>query len=503
MNANESRTRFDPASRLFIWEGPHAERNVPQEAGFTFDAGSRRWVTASPFIAFMLAPGLSELQHIAARIEASKARTSAIAAPFPAGMKAHAFQIAGIAFCRSLRYSYIADEPRLGKTVQSIGLANLQGYKKVLVIAPAHLRVNWRREVENWYIGDPANWHVVSFEHMADNASRLKQDGPYDLIVVDEAHYIKEPTSRRAKMLLGTKAIQPLIHFAKQVTFLSGTPAPNRALELWPILRACAPWSIADCLSYEAFAERFHYVFRDEYGELVVKGSRREDELFCRLRGSLMVRRLKSDVALQLPKKQFSLIVFPQDSETAKVVKKERPFSVNEILRNGVPSGPDVDETRREMGIAKIPAVVQRASHLLENGVKKICLFAHHRDVVLGLAKALEAYGAVSIVGGMTDKKRQAAVDAFSGYDNVRVLVGNLKAAGTGLNLAVADHVGLAEASWVPGENDQVIDRIDGFLQKAARIYIEIYVVEGSIDAAVLGCAAKKRNSTDKFLDAA
>lgn len=504
MNATQSHTRFDPASRLFLWEGPHAERSRPQEAGFTFDASLRKWATASPFIAYMLAPELPELRHIAVRLQASYARESAIQIPLPAGRKLFPYQIAGVAFVRPLPAALIADAPGLGKTVQAIGLANLQGHKNNLVVSPAHLTSNWEREVNDWYTGNPTDWKAVSYEHATQNTSRLYQRGPFDLVVIDEAHFLKSPESGRSKAILGTQFIRPLIYKAKQVLFLSGTPIPNWIIELWPILRATNPAAIADCLSLTQFGNRFTKpYFNEDRGVIQYKGVRRANELSVRLRGTFMVRRLKRDVLPQLPQKQYKLVVFPQNETTATIIEQERPFSAAEVIRHGVPEGSPLAELRRQMGEAKLPQAVEYAVGLYRAGARKVLFFAHHRTVVEGMARGLTAagYPTLTIIGGQTKKARQRIVDAFRTDPAVPGLSLNLEAGGTGLNLVEADQVVRVEADWRPDKNEQPEDRICRIGQTARELWIHDLVVEGSLDAMILGTAARKDVVAKSVLD--
>lgn len=503
MNGTQ-KVHFHPQSRLYLWDGPFNERHIPEQAGFKFHAGLNKWATASPFVAYMLAPSLPELSHIAARIKASRATDSAIQIPLPAGRKLFPYQKAGIAFARSCPACLIADEPGLGKTCQAIGLANLQGHSNNLIISPAHLSANWEREIGDWYTGNTSGWQAVSYEHATQNASRLYLGGPFDLVVIDEAQFLKSPDSQRSKAILGTRFIRPLIYKAKQVLFLSGTPIPNWIVELWPVLRATNPIAIADCLTFEQFGTRFtNPYFNEERGALQYKGVRRAEELSVRLRGTFMVRRLKKDVLPQLPQKQYKLVVFPQNETTATIIEQERPFSASEVIRHGVPAGSPLAELRRQMGEAKLPQAVEYAVGLYRAGARKLLFFAHHRSVVEGMARGLTAagYPTVTIIGGQTKRARRKAEEAFKTDPAVPGLSANLEAGGTGLNLVEADQVVRVEADWRPDKNEQPEDRICRIGQTAKELWIHDLVVEGSLDALILSASARKAVAAKKVLD--
>jgi SWI/SNF-related matrix-associated actin-dependent regulator 1 of chromatin subfamily A len=503
---------------LFVWRGDFGDRALAEAAGYKWSPLHHEYATSDPAIAYRLAPRLAALEPFRKRLALSYAEDSAFEVPLPEGRQLHPYQRAGIEYMHDVPVAYLADEPGLGKTAQAIGVANVRGALNVLVICPAHLRINWTREVAMWATGEPytqiyrklgdslirqiarPTWTVVSYEAATKYTEKLRAFGPYDLMILDEAHALKGPRAKRSKKILGTRYDEPLTRAAKQVIFLSGTPAPNRAAEMWTILRAAAPHIIADCKTLEEFADRFSYFFRDEF-DYRIKGSRNETELGLRLRSGFMCRRLKEDVLKQLPPKIFKLVVFDPDSNTRKLLDRERPFNAREIINNGVPAGSPLADVRREMGLAKVPLVLEYVRGLLDGGVKKVLVFGWHREVIQLLTEGLAAYGAVSVLGGLNDTKRQGAVDAFQNDSRCRVFVGNLQAAGTGLTLTSSSHVVLAEGSWVPGENDQAVDRCHRMGQTALGVYVHLLVVEGSLDAAILGCAAGKAHDTGKVLN--
>jgi len=502
---------------LYVWRGAFVDRGIAKSAGYKMSPLHHEYATSDQAIAYRLAPRLPELAAFRQRLEMSYAETSNFKVPLPEGMELYPYQRAGVEYAHSLKVAYIADEPGLGKTAQAIGVANVKKDRNVLVVCPAHLRINWTREVALWGINNPytaifrslknkllrsetnPTWTVVSYEAAVKHAEKLRAFGPYDLMIFDEAHALKEPKSKRSKKILGTRYVEPLVNAAGQILFLSGTPAPNRAAELWPILRACAPHLIADCRGFEEFADRFSYFMWDQY-DYRVKGSRNETELGLRLRAGFMVRRSKADVLKQLPAKLHKMVVFDADAQTKKVLDKEKPFSAREILNSGVPAGSPLAEVRREMGIAKAPLVIEYVKGLLKDGAKKVVVFGWHRDVIQLLTEGLKPYGAVMVLGGLNDTKRQAAVDAFQNDASCQVFVGNLQAAGTGLTLTSSSNVVLAEGSWVPGENEQAVDRCHRIGQ-AHGVYIHVLVVAESLDATILSCAAGKAHDIGKILD--
>jgi SNF2 family DNA or RNA helicase len=468
------------------------------------------WKTKSPFKALFfrdyadasaktaLAPWLRALD------ESTATERTVFDIPVPDGLSYLPFQEAGIVYAARRSNCLLADEPGLGKTIQAIGLANLLELRRLLVICPAGLRLNWAREIEKWHIGNPgvevlltgkngagqAGRSVVTSYDLADCVERT----PFDLVVVDEAHYVKNWATQRAQTVLGIKGSPGLIALSKRRLALTGTPIPNRVNEIYPVLRAMVP-GVIDSMSYRAFIQYSGIV----EGEGRVIGVKREEELYYRLRAGCMVRRLKKDVLKDLPEKTYKLVVFPKDSATAKVLLRERQFSAAEILKHGAPVGTALPEIRREMGIAKVPKAIQYILDLIEQGVRKVVVYAHHRDVVSLLSRGLMDHHPVVVSGETAAGARQNAVDRFQEDPKIKIFIGNIVAAGVGITLTAAKDVVFVECSWVPGENEQAEDRVHRVGQRDG-VTVHQLVVQESLDAAILGAAARKRADIFKIL---
>jgi SWI/SNF-related matrix-associated actin-dependent regulator 1 of chromatin subfamily A len=199
---------------------------------------------------------------------------------------------------------------------------------------------------------------------------------------------------------------------------------------------------------------------------------------------------MKADVLKDLPPKRYKLVVFPENGETRKVLQREAEFDAAELIAHGAPVGSALPEIRREMGVAKVPQAAEYISDLLEGGAQKVIVFGHHIEVIGELERKLRRFGVAVITGSTPQKARQAAVDAFQTDPRVRVFLGN-EAAEEGITLTAAADVVLAEPEWVPGKNEQRVDRAHRIGQKD-RVIVHILVVEGSLDAKILGAAANK-----------
>ena len=496
---------------VFIWRGRYEDREKPKDAGFDWNITRKRWETFDRFTAARLNEPHPELDTIPKKVTRSNN-----AIPESANLDGlYPYQKAGVEFMADefragRRAMILADEPGLGKSAQACRLADELGWGALLVVCPASLRLNWCRELQMWRrkgpdaiavldgkkFPQPGKTVVISYnlligKHWKDILSLH----PFDAMIIDEFHFLKDPKAQRTKAILGKGGLHEDI---KNVLMLSGTPIPNRAPEFHHILKRFEPTTFP--WSYWKFVDRYTTSFQGRFG-LQITGSKNEDDLYLRLRGSgLMVRRRKADVLKDLPPKRYQMVVFPADGAMKKVLKKEEGFNAQEILSNGVPVGSALPEIRKEMGLAKVGVCIEYIKGLLDGGTEKVVVGAHHIDVLGALQAGLDAYGVALVRGDVPPRKRQDEVDRFQTDPACRVFLGQLTAAGTGLTLTASSDVVFVEAGWVPGDNVQFADRTHRVGQKDA-VLVHYLVVEGSLDAKILGSAAKKAEGIDKIMD--
>ena len=303
--------------KCFIWVGGYETRHIPKDAGFKWNAKQRRWETTDVAIAAKLTehvkPGgmveakinafLAEKEE---KIEASRATSADIELPAPEGMEYLPFQKAGIAYALDRPSTLIADEMGLGKTVESLGVINATpDAKKILVICPASLRLNWKQEAEKWLVNDfrikavdskKANQPdadddivIINYDVLRKHTAFLRSR-TWDLMIVDEAHFLKNPKAQRTKAVLGDKKTDLDQIEATRKLFLTGTPIVNRPIEIQAVLGAIDPDAYGNFFS---FAKRYAGAYRSQWG-WDFSGATNLDELQDGLRSRCMVRRLKS-----------------------------------------------------------------------------------------------------------------------------------------------------------------------------------------------------------------
>jgi SWI/SNF-related matrix-associated actin-dependent regulator 1 of chromatin subfamily A len=519
----------------------YEQRAIPKAAGFRWDPVNRVWYTHDEAIAAKIAsPEKAEalLRERREAIETSRATDAQVDIPAPDGLEYMPFQRAGIAAALRRQNVLFGDEMGLGKTIQAIGVLNADAsLKKVLVVCPASLRLNWKREIEKWLVR-PATIGIAVGDHLpidadivivnydiADRHKAALRAVAWDALIVDEAHYLKNEKAKRTVAILGRRpargeAGEPGIR-ARRKIFLTGTPIPNRPVEGWTIFSALAPETFSNFWSY---AKRYCAAYNNGYG-WDMTGASHLDELQEKLRATIMVRRLKKDVLAELPAKRRAVVVLPANGASKAIEREREAWSRHEAtlarLREDVEiakAGTDeeyeaavarlrdaarvafteMSEVRHETALAKVPYVIEHLRACVEQGEKVVC-FAHHRDVI---DQICEAFGdaAVRVTGSESMEERQRAVDAFQNDPRVALFVGNIRAAGVGLTLTASSHVVFAELDWVPGNVTQAEDRCHRIGQRNM-VLVEHLVLDESIDARMAQAIVEKQKVLDEALD--
>lgn len=406
------------------------------------------------------------------------------------------YQIEGVEKIIGLgRDVLLADEPGLGKTVQVAEVINRTRPASVRVVCPASLRLNWAGELEVWLTFRPAAVEIMSYEAVVSAKDTL---AGVDLLVFDEAHYLKNPDAKRTRKCLALTA--------KKRLFLTGTPVVNRPMDLYPILNAMG--LAASRVDYgkrycDGFLQVVKWNPRTRRPMRTVwnfSGASNVEELSALLKSKCMVRRTKAEVLSELPAK------------TRQVVELDIPLSATpgavrtavypDLASAGAAGAPpdvafqDLSAVRLETALHKLPHVIAYIQDLLEEE-EKLVVFAWHREVIDALAAGLPR--AVKLYGGMSDRAKDRAVRDFQTGD-ARVFVGQITAAGTGITLTAADTAVFAEIDWVPGNITQAEDRLHRIGQSHPVRIIHL-VQAGSVDCRMVRALVAKQEVIDAVND--
>lgn len=532
----------------WIARASYEQRAIPKSAGFRWDPASKQWYTTDAAVAATLSDPEAAVKlqteveakqaERAATVEASRAATCDITVPCPEGLAYLPYQVAGINCALRHPSTLFGDEMGLGKTIQAIGVMNAdESIRKVLVVCPASLKLNWQRELGKWLVREMstviaakpaevgfADITIINYD-IAWKCKDALRTTAWDMLIADEGHYLKNPEAKRTQALLGLEKkkvveIEPVK--ARRRIILTGTPIPNRPVEGWPLFHYLDP---VEFRSFWGYAKRYCDAQNNGYG-WDLTGSANLAELQEKLRASIMVRRLKADVLTELPAKRRAVIELSANGASGAVAKEqeawERKESTMLTLRAAVELAKASDDPadyaaavdrlklaaraafdelaklRHDTAVAKIPYVIEHLNSSIEDGGKVVC-FAHHHDVINALATEF-GDRAVVVSGEVAITARQAAVDRFQSDKSCMIFIGGIQAAGVGLTLTAASHVVFAELDWVPGNITQAEDRCHRIGQRD-HVLVEHLVLEGSLDAKMAHTLVAKQEVIAAALD--
>lgn len=426
-------------------------------------------------------------------------------------MKLFPYQQQGAEFLASRRFAFLADGMGLGKTVQAIEACNLVKAKTIVVVCPAVAKINWQRELTTWLTDLTVKPYIVSYDKLATSKSEqeaIKKLRP-DVLILDEAHYLKTRTTKRSKVIYGQYCYgQGIASYSQHVWLLSGTPCPNNAGELWTHLRALWPTLITlgeKPLTYIDFLKRYCTTLESPYG-LKILGNRNISELKAIL-NKIMLRRKAEQVLTDLPPMMWQSVTITADHVLSDIAELEADPAVNclreAITADGVIEGASVAlaSLRRATGLAKAKLAARIiADELADNAYEKVVVFAQHLDVIKILVDTLSEYGVSCITGNTTTTMRQTSIDQFQTNPAVRVFIGQLQACSTAITLHAANQVVFVEQSWTPSDNAQAAKRCHRIGQTRP-VFVRMLGLAKSIDDAVARVLARKSQAIYQLLE--
>jgi SNF2 family DNA or RNA helicase len=535
---------YNPATQLFILRVPRGEVDISMlmtGEGWNFSTSASTADEATLFTdeAYAAAsyfdrgtPAAREmLAGIVAQVEASRAPDVPSHFSCPPGRELWPFQRASLAYALERQHCLVADEPGLGKTMTAICYANERRAKRTLIICPANIRLQWAAKIYEWStmpwgyhvhvildgrhgVHPTAAYTVVSYDLARTPAigrSLAKQN--FDVIILDEAHYVKTNDSKRTRAIFGGGEhpdFPPLFERTRHVLALTGTPLPNRPREAYTLARHLC-WEAIDWASEEKFRERYNPSLRREGRRangtsylFIDERTGRHGELQNRLRGNFMARHLKRDVLPQLKLPVFDLIRVEETKAVKQALRAESMLDIDPEQLEGADATilGHIASVRRTMGIAMAPQVAEYVSMLLDGGETKLVVFAWHIEVLDILETALAKARPIRIDGSVTGARRHRLIGAFIEDPAHQVLLGNMQSMGTGTDglQTVSTHALIAEPSWTPGENQQAVDRLDRGGQ-TGRVQADFFVAPGSLSERVLASALRKHHTLHQVLD--
>ena len=454
----------------------------------------------------------------------------------------------------SQRGVVLGDDMGLGKTIVAAGVINTTNFvRSALVVCPASVVIKFTHELRKWItkplaiiqltrhtrlkheksirsainaairsIYSPDNrgggeavllklsgFVIVTNYEYVENVREIVGDFVFDLLICDEAHYLKNPNAQRTINLLGKHTkheyIRPIIGW-KTVLHMSGTPAKNNLEDMFMLLKSANPqeWSKSEFLSrYCGFGVSQIYVrgrkrsIYERFGDI---DETTLDELRNRLYATTMIRRSKEDVLLDLPDKIRSVISIEPDrlllsglikeKEILKKTKEQLGQAKSRkdkfIIRSRALR--DLTEARRELALKKVPHVVRYVEENFPDD--NVIVYTFHRDVAEKVAELLKCD---FVHGDFPPHERDKIISKFklSAAGGPTKIAATMHSCGLGIDLQEANVCIFAELDWVPSTMTQAEDRLYRYGQKKS-VLCHYFVVSNSIDEKIAYAVTEK-----------
>lgn len=412
------------------------------------------------------------------------------------------FQKYGVGYIESRNgRALVADEMGLGKTIQALGyLAIHPELRPAIIVVPASLKLNWKREIEKWmdksisvtilqsrtpYKFDLTDIIIINYDILDAWTLTLKKL-KCKVMIIDEVHFIK---SRKAQR---TKATRKLAKGIKHVIGLSGTPITNKPIEFFESLNLIRPDIFP---TFWPFATKYCAPVNNGYGWSF--GSSNKKELHSELTKTLMLRRLKKDVLTELPPKIRTVIPLEIDN------RNEYDQAEEEMMDN-TDNEPgyylaQFEKLKQITVKGKMKFVYEWIDNFL-NTNQKLIIFCTHRNIVEQVTEYYKGI-LVKLYGGMSAEQKQESVDSFQNNDKIKLFAGNIKAAGIGITLTAASATCFIELGWTPSEHIQAEDRIHRIGQEADSVFAYYLVAEETIEEDIAKLIDDKHKVLDAILD--
>lgn len=533
--------------RFICHSAERDERNRAKSAGFQWDRERNELFTSKVLVAAKLR------DHMDATSVKELSRQSISWSPwlgrfvYPAGLTPREHQFTGARWALERNRSYIAHEPGLGKTITASLIQNVTD-GAALYLCPPYMVDNVDEELKKWTfempyaepsrasfgpcdpewppplwiypdsmlfqtewleapadgpLTPPKGCIIVGWKKMKGKRvlevfrmhpeirafiKAHKELGHKLTLFVDEAHRFKSEFAKRARSLFA------LTRLFDKIVYLSGTPMPNRPIELWPVLSNSAPETI-DYMSWEDYGRRYCAGYRNGFG-WDFSGASNVEELAAKVQKNFM-HSLSKEEALDLPPLTEELLLIGKNL-TPKVAQMDREvlrqFSPDDLMGH-IAVNDHLATYRKELGILKAPHAVSFINNLLTDTDEAILIFAIHKEVIRKLAEGLKKHHPIVVTGSVDVRERQAMVDEFQRNPRRRLFMANIQAGGTGYTLTKATRALFVEFSWSGADNDQARDRIHRIGQTSS-VLAQYMVFKNSVDRRVIEAVLRKQKST-------
>lgn len=397
------------------------------------------------------------------------------------------YQKWGVKYILNQKKVLLGDEMGLGKTIQAIAamvsLHNM-GETKFLVICPASVIINWCKEIgekstlkvikiygdnklemlEKWLKEGGVGVSTFETTSMFD----LDADFKFSMLIVDEAHYVKNYETKRSTN------VRLLCEHTDRILFMSGTPLENRVSEMIGLINILRP-DIAKKLKGKEYLSK-----ATSFKEIITP---------------VYYRRKREDVLTELPDKIEKNQWCTLGNEEKRIYYKA-VLSQNYALSRRVSF--NVDDLSLSSKANRLKEIVQEA----REDKRKVIVFSFYLDTITKVCELFKDICIGPINGSLAPKKRQDLIDEFSKDASKIVLAAQIQSGGTGLNIQAASVVVLCEPQFKPSIENQAISRAYRMGQ-TRNVLVYRLLCEKTVDERVTKLLADKQKTFDYFADEA
>ena len=392
------------------------------------------------------------------------------------------YQNFGVKYILSQKSVLLGDEMGLGKTVEAIGamaVLSAEGETHFMVVCPASVLINWTREIAKHSELIPIKIHgndqdalnewisnggvaVTTYESIS--KWELPEGFSFSQLVVDEAHYVKNPQAKRTQSLLKIRK------HTDRVLFMTGTPLENRVDEMCFLVR---------CLNTSVASEIENYKFLNRSKE------------FREKLAPVYLRRTREAVLKELPEKT-------EIKEWCQMNMDElKAYSTVTYERNFM----QMRQVSWQVGDIEKSTKAKRLLELCEEAKeqqRKILVFSFFLKTIDKIQMLLGDVCYGPITGAMSAEKRQEVVDEFSKAPDGSVLVAQVQAGGTGLNIQAASVVIFCEPQIKPSIENQALSRTYRMGQ-VRNVLVYRLLADNTVDEAIMDILSVKTELFENF----
>ena len=416
-------------------------------------------------------------------------------------MELFEYQKQGIEFLVSKQGGMLLDEQGLGKTIQALEAVKNTKAKVLVIVCPAIMQGTWLHHVTN-LIPKEITTYIHSYEwyvKLTNFRGLLKEIKDKKIgVIVDESHYIKTPTSKRAKTVRHLLSLDNIVF----KVLLTGTPITRDVDDLFTQLKVFYPNFCRTIFEYRRrYMNCIHSYFGDTFKGF--KNDSAKAEIINYLK-HCSLRRTKKSAGLELPSITRTPVFVDINKKVAKESLSILDYATkvingsddyNMYKTNLAEEASHIASVRKALGVAKVPQVLQYVEHLLQSGTQKLIVFGVHIDVVNLIYEALkEKYKDIKthrIIGATTNTQREKIINEFQNEDTPQIIVANMIACGVGVTLTKAHTVVFAELDFTPSNIMQAEARVHRITQE--HIVNSIFIIANeSLDAKILGILREK-----------